>query len=381
MRTLITLALLLVCICTSARTTPAAEGALASAPLANAATLIAPATATAATPAPATSITTLQAITVTGVVPGPGLWKVSLGDHVMWILGVVPTLPAGIEWRSNQVARVIAGSQAVLESPDIKLKVDANWFSKLFLLLPIYHAKRNPDGKTLAEVLPPPLYARWQVQKQRYFGNDRGIERYRPILAASKLLKKALHANGLHGNGAVDDKIAALAKQYGVKIVNPDTTLEIHHPHSAIKTFEAQSPEGIACFGQVLGVVEARIPAIRARANAWATGDIQALRTLPGRDYRSICKSAITGAGFAKSLGIDNLPERVENRWLGAAEAALATNTQIFAVLPMHDVLDPDGYLAALQARGYTVTAPDANTDDTTTMANEAVPATAESVH
>src|SRR6185437_15857539 len=69
-------------------------------------------TASSPPPAAASSITTLQAITVTGVMPGPGLWKVTRGDHVLWILGVVPTLPAGIEWRSSEVAQTIAGSQA-----------------------------------------------------------------------------------------------------------------------------------------------------------------------------------------------------------------------------------------------------------------------------
>jgi hypothetical protein len=32
---------------------------------------------------------------------------------VLWVLGVVSTLPAKMEWRSSQVARTIAQSQAV----------------------------------------------------------------------------------------------------------------------------------------------------------------------------------------------------------------------------------------------------------------------------
>ncbi|HXE66710.1 MAG TPA: TraB/GumN family protein, partial [Rhodanobacteraceae bacterium] len=110
-------------------------------------------------PPPASSITTLQTVTVTGVVPGPGLWKVTRGDHVLWILGVVPTLPAGIEWRSAQVAQTIAASQVVLDTPGVKLKVDTNWFGKLFLLPTLYRAQRNPDGKTLHDVLPAATYA------------------------------------------------------------------------------------------------------------------------------------------------------------------------------------------------------------------------------
>ncbi|HJR12245.1 MAG TPA: TraB/GumN family protein [Rhodanobacteraceae bacterium] len=333
-------------------------------------------------PASASSITTLQAVTVTGVVPGPGLWKVTRGDHVLWILGVVPTLPAGIEWRSSQVAQTIAASQTVLDAPEVKLKVDTNWFGKLFLLPSVYRAQRNPDGKKLQDVLPGPLYARWEAARQHYFGGgDHGIERYRPIFAAGKLMKKAMKANGLRGDGEVTDTVAALAKQHGVEVVNPEATLEIKEPRQAVKAFAAQGPDGIACLGLVLDVVEHDLPDFRARANAWATGDIDTLRKVPESAYRDTCRSAITGAGFAKALGIDNLPMRVEGAWLTAADAALATNAQSFAVLPMHDLLDPHGYLAALQARGYAVTAPDAELANDPASADSAAPAAASSAH
>jgi hypothetical protein len=366
-------ALLLACTCARAQTA-AAAGTLVS--------VTGPDTATTATtPAPPTSITTLQAINVTGVVPGPGLWKVTRGAHVLWILGVVPSLPMGVEWRSHQVALTIAASQAVLEPPDIKLKVDTNWFGKLFLLPSIYRAQRNHDGKTLAEVLPPAMYARWEAAKQRYFGDDRGIERYRPILAASKLMKKAMKANGLRGDGEITDTVASLAKQHDVKIEKPETTLEIREPRQAVKAFAASGPDGIACLGLVLDVVEHGLPDFRARANAWATGDIETLRRVPESAYRDTCKSAITGAGFAKSLGIDDLPARIKGTWLAAADAALAANAQSLAMLPMRDLLDAHGYLAALQARGYVVTAPDAELADDPAPAASTTPVPVSSVH
>ena len=337
-------------------------------------------TASSALPPAATSITTLQAVTVTGVVPGPGLWKVSRGDHVLWILGVVPTLPAGIEWRSTQVSQTIAASQAVLDAPGVKLKVDTNWFGKLFLLPTVYRAQRNPDGKTLHDVLPPATYARWYHARQQYFGDDYSIERYRPIVAAWKLMRQAMKKNGLRNDGEVTGAVEAMAKQHGVKVVKPETTLEIKEPRQAVKAFAASNLDGISCLDVVLDAVEHELPNYRARANAWATGDIDTLRKLPEGAYRDTCRSAITGAGFAKALGIDNLPMRVESAWLAAADAALASNAQSFAVLPMHNVLDAHGYLAALQARGYTVTAPDTLADDPASAAS-AAPAPASSAH
>jgi hypothetical protein len=299
----------------------------------------------------------------------------------MWILGVVPTLPAEIEWRSAQVEQVIAGSQAVLRAPGVKLEVDTNWFGKLFLLVPVYRAQRNPDGKTLHDVLPPAIYARWYYARERYFGDDYSVERYRPIIAAAKLMQKALKANHLRGDGEIRDTVEALAKQHGIALVDTRTTLEIRHPHQAVKAFVAAGPDGVACLGLVLDMVEKQIPDVRARANAWATGDIATLRRVPESGYRDTCKSAITGAGFAKSLGIENLPVEIEEHWLGAADAALAANAQSFAVLPMHALLDPDGYLAALQARGYTVTAPDEEPGGEAAPATSVAPAVSASVH
>lgn len=318
---------------------------------------------TPAHPAPASSITTLQAITVTGVVPGPGLWTVRHGDHVLWILGVVPTLPAGIDWRSSEVEGAIAASQVVIQPPGVDLKLDTNWFGKLLLAPSVYFAQRNPDGKTLEDVLPPAMYARWQAARRQYYGDDDDIDRYRPFLAAGKLLKKALHAHGLRGDGEITDKVAALAKKYHVRLEKPEATLEIHEPRAAIKYFTAQDPQGVACLGLVLDAVEHELPEFRARANAWATGNVEVLRRAPESHYRVQCKSALTSAGFAKALGIADLPARIEGHWLAAVDAALIANARTFAVLPMHELLAPDGYLSALRARGYTVVAPDVEAD------------------
>ena len=46
---------------------------------------------------------------------------------------------------------------------------------------------------------------------------------------------------------------------------------------------------------------------------------------------------------------------KLEATWLAAARAALTKNTQTFAVLPMDELLKPDGYLARLEAAGYQV--------------------------
>ena len=312
-----------------------------------------------ALPAASSSITTLETVSVTGVLPGPGLWKVSRNGHVLWVLGVIPSLPAHMQWRSAEVEQAIAGSQEVIESPKVKVKLDTNFFGKLFLLPTALGARKNPDGKSLRDVLPAPMYAQWLTLKQRYLGNDDGIERWRPIFAALKLYREALKKNGLRSSGEVEDTVEALAKQHGITPVSSEYTLIVSEPRQAIRAFEAAGPDGVACFGRTLDSVEHDLPAMRARANAWSRGDIDTLRKLPDSRFRQVCTDAFVGSGFAHQLGISDLPMKVQAHWLSLARGALKTYPQSFAVLPMHELMDADGALAILKSQGYTVQSPE----------------------
>jgi hypothetical protein len=94
------------------------------------------------------------------------------------------------------------------------------------------------------------------------------------------------------------------------------------------------------------------------RANAWAVGDVEALRSLPLGDQYQACQDALLQASVAQKHGMGNAEAEVRAAWMAAAEAAIANNAVSFALLPMSQLLKPDGYLAALQAKGYVVEAP-----------------------
>lgn len=301
----------------------------------------------------------LAPVTVSGVQPGPGMWKVSRGDHVMWVLGTLSPLPRNMQWQSRDLSQVISQSQQVLLSPALKLKADIGFFGKLFLLPAAYSARKNEDGKTLQQVLDASQYARWRVLKQKYLGRDRGIERWRPIFAAQALYKKALKANGLSDSGGIGDTVAALSKRFGVKLVPVTYQAVIERPRAAIKAFKRSGLNDAECFSRTMDSIEQDMPVIAARANAWATGDLQALRQLPVSDRRGACVSALTDAGFAHQLGLDDLPARLEASWLKTASTALASNRQTFAMLPMDQLLSSTGYLAGLKAQGYMVQSPE----------------------
>jgi hypothetical protein len=322
-----------------------------------------PAPPSSAPSAAAANAPLLSPVTVTGEQPGPGLWKVSKGDHVMWVLGTVTPLPKNMQWRSAEVEQTIAHSQELLEAPSAEVKVDAGFFGKLVLLPSVYSARKNPDGASLQQILPPAIYARWQTVKPPYFGNDRGIEYWRPILVALKLYQKALDKAGLTNRNDINKLVFKLAARHDIKRIPVKYQLVVEHPREALDTIKQTQLHDISCFNQTLDTVQNDMSMLTERANAWSTGDIQGLRNLAVNGRHQSCLIAVINADFAEQIGLHDLPQRMEQAWLDAAEAALIRNTQTFAVLPMEEVLSPDGWLARLKALGYTVQAPDEGDD------------------
>jgi hypothetical protein len=303
----------------------------------------------------------LPTVVVTGEQPGPGLWKVTSGDHVLWILGTLSPLPKDMRWQSKDIERTIASSQAVLDPPRVKMDADVGFFGKLALLPALVGVRDNPDRKTLSDVLPPDLYARWTELKTKYFGagRARNLETWRPIFAAIELWNQAIKKAGLTRSDIAGDVVRNAAKQAKLEPVTPSYTVKVDDPRAAVKEFRKGSMDDLDCFRKTLDRVDGDIDAMAVRANAWATGDVDALRRLPDTDQREACIEAVTTSDLAKERGISDLPDRIEDAWLDAASASLAKNRVTFARLPIMDLLAPDGYVAKLKARGYKVEAPD----------------------
>ena len=314
----------------------------------------APATPTATTPA----VVDMDVMVVSGMQPGPGMWRVSKGDHVLWVMGTLSPVPKKMTWLSRDVEATIATSQQVLKSPGASVDSDLGIFRSALLIPSLYKARKNPDGATLKDVLPPDLYARWQVLKLKYIGRDAGVEKWRPIFAANELYTAAIKKSGLATSGIVSPVVDKAAKQHKVKIVSPVVRMKIKDPKKAIKEFSGTSLSDLECFRKTLDRLETDLAAMTLRANAWAVGDVEALRALPYDDQNRACFRAMTEASVAQKHGLDSLPQKVEAEWMAAAETALRDNTSTFALLPISELLKPDGYLAKLQAKGYQVEGP-----------------------
>jgi hypothetical protein len=305
---------------------------------------------------PPPETTTLETVLVTGEQPGPGLWKVSRGDHVLWILGAQYPLPRGMTWRAADVEQTIARSQEVIADATPKLQL--NFFHKLTLLPAVYGARKNEDGATLQEILPPDLYARWLALKVKYVGNDSGIERLRPMLAANELYDKALAKSGLARNGMIWETVKSVARKNRVRVFEPQASIPVDNARQTIRDFKDTQGSDVDCLAATMTRIETDLSAMRERANAWAVGDIGALRRLASPSQQDACIAAVTSNDRLRDQ-LKAALAQMDQAWLAAAEQALRDNASTFAVLPMDELLRPDRRLAMLESRGYTVEPPE----------------------
>ncbi|KAF1692894.1 polysaccharide biosynthesis protein GumN [Pseudoxanthomonas koreensis] len=351
-------ALLVFVLALGAVLSPAAEGAVAQAqpPAASV-----PATGALGEEGPA--VVDMDAVVVSGVQPGPGLWRVRKDDHVLYILGTQSPLPRDMTWDAREVREVLAEAGAVLGPPGVSIGADVGFFRGLTLAPSALKAMKNPGGETLDELLPPGLYARWSGLKQRYMGRDRGVEKKRPLIAVYELYKEALDDSRLRQGGIVGPVITRSLKERGMKGTSTALELKIEDPREALADFrkEGLKPQDLECFGDTLDVIESDLPRIAARANAWAVGDLDALRAIPqNRSQVEACLSAWTETETARKRGLVDIDARVRDSWLQAVDKALSEHPMSFATMPIDNLLyDRDGYVAGLTARGYRIQAPD----------------------
>jgi uncharacterized protein YbaP (TraB family) len=304
------------------------------------------------------AIVDMDAITVTGVQPGPGLWKFHKGDRVLWILGTLSPLPKNITWVSRDVNAAVAASGVVLQSPGLAVTADIGFFGRLSLVPSLFKLRKNPNGTKLQEALPPDLYARWQVLKVKYIGNDRTSEKWRPVFAANELYQAALEKNGLVESGIIGPVLDKAVKAAGIETRPTVLTIKIDDPKETLKEFNASTLNDVECFRKTLDRLETDLAVMKTRANAWAGGDIDALRALPYDDQSLACQSSLTDSGFTQKLGIENIQSKMASRWYQVVDDALQEHKVVFATVQISQLLKPGGLVAKLQAKGYEVESP-----------------------
>jgi len=293
---------------------------------------------------------TMEEVVVTGEWPGPQMWKISRGSHVVWMLGTLQPLPKGMVWKYKDVEQVIAQSHQIIGKTNVKPKVS------IFGLIPLYLQFRKvsklPDDQTLKDVLTPELYQRYRTLLSLHKIRDNDIEKLRPIVAAGRLYQDIIEANGLTGKNDVQETVFKLADRHDVKI--NDLTLKVEAPKEILKeASEMPVSAEVPCFEEVVATLESDLPMLKKRASSWARGDVDALRKLIPAQARNACREVILSVQRVKEIS-----DHAKSVWLSAITESLDRYDSAMALSPVYDLIGKDGILDQLRAAGYQVEGP-----------------------
>jgi hypothetical protein len=297
---------------------------------------------------PETDESGMEVVLVLGQQPGPGLWKVSSGDHVMWVLGEISPYPRKVKWVSKRFESLLGNSQELLLDYSGYWRADHSDTRKLLI------AEMLPPGVKLKDLVTPELYRKFEATARRF--DATGLEELHPFAATNRLVVSAMDSMDMKAFSA-RFTAAQLAHKAKLKITNfsaPDVPFEDRlqnwrHPANAV------------CLERLLATIGDGGTGVRRLANAWSIGDIPALRQLVpvysfSRDgFRSgECAAAMHGG---EKQAADYKRRRTQ-MWLNQAKRALKNNKRTMAVVPMSELFATDGYLAALRAAGYEIEEP-----------------------
>ena len=310
----------------------------------------------------------IEEVVVTGEFPGPGMWKVTRADtpgHTLYIVGAHPPLPKRMKWKSREVEAVVLRAQEILLDAGVNMKPDKDigMFRGLTLLPAAMKARKNPDEATLREQLPPDLYARWLVQKKRFLGSEKGVEKWRPLFAANKLHKEAIDDLGLRESGMVWEVVGKLAKKHKIPVNSPSLkfTFPVADIKSKIKEFQREKLADTECLAVTLDLTEALSDTATQsrRAKAWATADLATLQSLPPLPNTNLpCSMAVLSSETAKGIVPADIREQLHALWIASAEKSIAANETTLSIISIDKLMREGGYLAKLREKGYEVEAP-----------------------
>ena len=311
---------------------------------------------------PEDEIKQLETVLVSGTKPGPGMWRVSNGSHVMWLLGTVNPLPKQLKWQSTEVAKVLESTNAVLAPPGAEAEISAGDVVKMAMLArSAIKATKLPGRQTLEDVLPAEAYAQWKLLTEKHAFNNSKSERLRPVFAAQEFYDGAIDHAGFTRFDVIWNTIKTAAVERNLPIIETKITypLKIDRKKykAGIQSLSSSTLGDVACFSETMEKFEANIEDFSKVSNSWVVGDIEELERLKFSEINPPCKSYYDSVmGFQKR---ESLVGEQDLAWIAAAESALSSHAVTIAVVPLYDMLKPGGFLEVLSLKGYRVQSPD----------------------
>lgn len=299
--------------------------------------------AAAGEPAPVTDWAPDESVVVAAKAAGPAYWHIKRGESEVFILGTVGAMPKGLAWNSAHTAEIVKGARVVLTPP----KASSGFFETSWFLLWNRGLLSMPDGKTLLDTLPADLKTRFEAvvaalkgPKPEKFSGDP------PLIAAVKL------ENGFSGRYKLsqDEPLATLDKIARENHV-PMQQIGEYGALGLIKELLRQPQETQrACLALVVNDVEQRMTHGGPEAEAWAAGDVKAIKAHYTEPVFPLCAKA--------TVSFNTLYERAVSDYVKAIDEALAKPGKTVLVTDVGSLLRNTGVAEKLHAKGIIVEGP-----------------------
>ena len=281
----------------------------------------------------------VKELVVTARATGPAWWRVSKGDSVVWVLGVLPGLPKGAKWDARVLNQHLAEAHQVI-FPAIST-------AGLFDIPAMLGLRAKMKSRTpLEDQLPPDLRARFAAAVQVLNQKPSRYDRWNGAFAGLTMVGDFNRQVGLD-YVALMPSIVRAARAHGLK----PKVAAIYKGIGFLKAGANELNEAIEqeCLSEALDEIEGGTERQRLAAEGWARGDV---------------KLALTGStGFNHCLNLLPAVAQVARRSMGDEAAAIGAALQqpgaSVAVLPLRQLLAEDGVIEQLKAKGYAVRTPD----------------------
>jgi uncharacterized protein YbaP (TraB family) len=288
----------------------------------------------------------LDEIVVTSERTGPGMWHVHRGAANLWILGSISPLPRDMTWRSKQAEFVLESTSQVLVQKPIEISIPR----VLWMLIADRKLLMIGSGKKLKDVMPADLHDRFALQRSKVSDDKDKWERFRPIIAAAFLQQAAFHKVNLSMRLDLGAAMRTLAKKHGVRVEEVKVA-GVSDMLEALKTMPAATER--ICVEASLSTVESGLPRLVDRAEAWAVGDVERIKSLSDLKEVDACRIALDA-----DKGAVDVIGRIRQTWLENMERYLRTPGTTIAVVNTDMLLERGGLLDKLREKGYEIDSP-----------------------
>ena len=300
-----------------------------------------PLPAKAAIEAPLDTSAVVEELTVTGIPPGPPLWRVKRGESEVVILGGLTPLPHMLQWSSPRLDRALEGANRLLVPPQDQVRL-----TDLPGLALRMASLRQPLGRKLEADLSPALRERF-VRTREGLGIGPGrYAHWKPAIAGFLLIADFREKYGL-STGKPTTTVMRRAQALGVKI-QPMADISWGAMVKSASVMKAPAHE--ACLTAALNDLDAEAARARPLAKAWAAGD---LATVKGGITANLLDQCLLQLASASALLDQGTRQSVE-----AIDAALAKPGKTVAIIDLKFLLRSGGVLDRLKAQGAEVSVP-----------------------